>query len=175
MDEVLTLNLDELLEKFINDPEDSDNNFKLGIYYDSIGQTASAVSYYLRTAERTKFDIVKYQSILRAAICFSIQGCRNFTVKGLLQHALAIIPKRPEAYYLLSRFYEKEQNYHDSYLIASLGEKLADRDCDPLKLYVDYPGFYGIIFEKAVSSWWCGLCDESRKLFVDLKENYDIR
>jgi FkbM family methyltransferase len=174
MTEVLELNLNNLLYNFINDPENSDNNFKLAIYYDSIGQTASAVSYYLRTAERTKFDDIKYQSILRSAICFSIQGSRNFTVKGLLQHALAILPKRPEAYFLLSRFYEKEGSYHDAYLIASLGEKIADKDLEPLNLYVEYPGFYGIIFEKAVSSWWCGLCDESRKLFEDLNKNYDL-
>jgi hypothetical protein len=61
MTEVLELNLEELLHKFINDPENADNNFKLAIYYDSIGQTASAVSYYLRTAERTKFEEIKYQ------------------------------------------------------------------------------------------------------------------
>ena len=138
----------ELLHNFIKDPEDTDHNFKLAIYYDSLGQTASAISYYLRTAERTEFDIIKYQSILRAALCFNSQGCRNFTVKGLLQHALTILPKRPEAYFLLSRFYEVEQNYHDCYLIASLGESIADRDLEPLKLNVDYPGFYGILLKR---------------------------
>ena len=160
MTEVLELNLEELLHKFINDPENADNNFKLAIYYDSIGQTASAVSYYLRTAERTKFEEIKYQSLLRSAICFDIQGSRNLTVKGLIQHALAILPTRPEAYFLLSRFYEREGNYQDSYLISSLGEKIAEDNLQPLNLYVEYPGFYGIIFEKAVSSWWCGLCNE---------------
>lgn len=146
----------------------------MAFYYDSIGQTASAVSYYLRTAERTDDTTIKYQSLLRAAICFDKQGCRNFTVKGLLQHSLTILPNRPEAYFLLSRFYEREQNYHDSYLIASLGEKVADKECKELDVDVEYPGFYGILFEKAVSSWWCGLCDESRKLFEDLNKNYDL-
>ena len=173
-DNVLILNLDELLKKFIYDPENADNNFKLGIYYDSIGQTAAAVSYYLRTAERTNFDEIKYQALLRASICFDMQGCRNFTVKGLLQHSLTIMPTRPEAYFLLSRFYEREQNYHDSYLIASLGEKIADRDAKPLSLYLDYPGFYGILFEKSVSCWWCGLCDESRDILIDLRDNYEL-
>ena len=175
MTEVLESNLNKLLHNFINDPENSDNNFELAIYYDSIGQTASAVSYYLRTAERTKFDEIKYQAILRSAICFDIQGSRNLTVKGLLQHALTIMPKRPEAYFLLSRFYEREGNYHDCYLISTLGEKISDKNpIPPLILYVEYPGFYGIIFEKAVSSCWCGLCDESRKLFEDLDQNYEL-
>jgi len=43
-----------------------------------------------------------------------------------------------------------------------------------LQYDVDYPGKYGLIFEKAVSSWWCGLCEESRNLFKDLIKNYDI-
>jgi len=174
MSEIIKLNLNELLVNFIEDPEDSDNNFKLAIYYDDIGQSASAVSYYLRTAERAKYDVIKYQSLLRAAICFDKQGCRNFTVKGLLQHSLAIMPTRPEAYFLFSRFYEREQNHHDSYLIASLGEKLAEKNPEPLSLDVDYPGLYGILFEKAVSAWWCGLCDESRNLLLDLKKNYEL-
>ena len=106
------MNITKLLNDFISNPEDCLINLKLAVYYDSIGQTASAVSYYLRTAERAESDEIKYQSLLRAAICFDKQGCRNFTVKGLLQHSLAILPKRPEAYFLLSRFYEREENYN---------------------------------------------------------------
>jgi FkbM family methyltransferase len=174
MSEVIELNLNELLINFIENPEDSDNNFKLAIYYDGIGQSAAAISYYLRTAERTKYEVIKYQSLLRAAICFNQQGCRNLTVKGLLQHSLAIMPTRPEAYFLLSRFYEREEKYQDSYLISSLGEKLAEKDPEPLSLDVEYPGFYGILFEKAVSSWWCGLCDESRDMLFDLRDNYEM-
>jgi tetratricopeptide (TPR) repeat protein len=129
--------LQNLLNNFIQKPENAKNNLDLGIYYDNLGQTAAAVSYYLRTAERSSSDLIKYQCILRAGLCFIIQGCRNTTVKGLFQHALALQPKRPEAYFLLSRF-------------------------------------YGILFEKAVSSWWVGLCDESRNIFVDLLQNYDM-
>lgn len=164
--------LNALLKDFIKDPENPDTNISLAVYYDSIGQTASAVSYYLRTAERTKNNIDKYQSILRASFCFDKQGCRNTTVKCLLQHALSIMPSRPEAYFFLSRFYEREKNYHDSYLIASIGEKVAEKNPQPLKLQTGYPGFYGILFEKAVSAWWCGLCGESRKIFEDLDKNY---
>ena len=166
--------LQTFLLEFIKDPEDYKNNFNLGVYYDNIGQTASAVSYYLRCAERTDSDVVKYQCILRSGLCFSVQGCRNTTVKGLFQHAVALLPDRPEGYYLLSRFYEREENYHDSYLIASIGEKVAKKYVQPLVLNVEYPGFYGILFQKAVASWWVGLCDESRNLFLDLSENYKL-
>jgi len=42
-----------LLSRYIKDPTNFNNNFNLGNYYYSIGQTATAVSFYLRAAERT--------------------------------------------------------------------------------------------------------------------------
>lgn len=171
-------NLNALLIEYIKNPGDPEINFSLAIYYHNHGQTASAVSYYLRTAERTDDDLLKYECLIRASMCFDTQGCRSFTVRGLLQHAIAILPKRPEAYYLLSRFYEREnkvESWKESYFIASIGHAVCEFDNNPpLRTQVDYPGNYAILFEKAVSSWWCGLCDESRELFIYLRDNYDL-
>ena len=166
--------LQELLNYFVSNPEEADINFKLANYYNSIGQTASAVSYYIRTSERTDDKEQAYSCLLAAANCFDSQGCRSNSVKGMLQNAVTLLPSRPEAYFLLSRFYERETNYQDAYLIASIGESLSDKECRPLDIEVGYPGFYGIIFEKAVSAWHCGLCDESCNLHYDLLEKYDM-
>ena len=167
-------NLQELLNYFVSNPEEADINFKLANYYNSIGQTASAVSYYIRTSERTDDKEQAYSCLLAAANCFDSQGCRSNSVKGMLQNAVTLLPSRPEAYFLLSRFYERGTNYQDAYLIASIGESLSDKECRPLDIEVGYPGFYGIIFEKAVSAWHCGLCDESCNLHYDLLEKYDM-
>jgi FkbM family methyltransferase len=164
--------LQNYLNEFVRDPENEINNLNLAKYYHSIGQTASAISYYIRTAERTKDKTLMYACLLSASDCFNSQGCRNNSVKGLLQSAVALEPKRPEGYFLLSRFYEREKNYHDSYLISSIGIEVSDFECSPLPLKVDYPGKYGILFEKAVSSWHCGLCDDSREYFLELKNEY---
>ena len=167
--------IDNFLIKFANNPEDEYNNIDLAFYYDSIGQTASAVSFYLRAAERTKSKMSQYECMLRAGLCFSKQGCRSKTVEGLFQHALTIMPHRPEGYYLLSRFYEKEGNHQDGYLIASIGQGVADLSPkEKLNLKGEYPGEYGILFQKAVSAWWVGLCKESMDIFEDLLENYDL-
>ena len=166
--------LQELLNYFVVNPEEVDINFKLGNYYNSIGQTASAISYYIRTSERTNDKEQAYSCLLAAANCFDLQGCRSNSVKGMLQNAISLLPSRPEAYFLLSRFYEKQSNYQDSYLIASIGESVSNRKCRSLDINVGYPGFYGIIFEKAVSAWHCGLCDESCNLHYDLLEKYDM-
>ena len=166
--------LNNLLCQYIIDPENPDYNFNLGLFYENIGQTASAVSYYLRTAERTEVDLVKYECLIRASICFDKQGSRNYTVKGLLQNSVAVLPTRPEAYYLLSRYYEKKNEWNDCYLIASIGDKVCTYDQEKLTTDVGYPGDYAILFEKSVSSWWCGLCDESRDLTQNLLENYNM-
>jgi hypothetical protein len=170
-------NLSELLLNFINEPENPDHNIELALYYDNIGQTASALSYYLRCAERTDDELLRYECLIRGSMCFDKQGTRNFTVKGMLQHAISVLPNRPEAYYLLSRFYEREDrdgHWVDSYMIASIGEKLCDFNCSPLRTQVDYPGDYAILYQKAIASWWCGLCSESRDIFKDLYDNYDL-
>ena len=169
--------LQQLLNAYVMNPQDVENNFALGFYYDTIGQTASALSYYLRCAERTPDDLLKYECLIRSSMCFDKQGTRGFTVKGLLQHAISILPKRPEAYYLLSRFFERDTrdgHWNDGYMIASIGQKVCDFNSSSLRTNVDYPGEYAILYQKAVISWWCGLCNESKNLFQDLLDNYEL-
>ena len=167
----------ELLKKFIDSPDDPENNLQLGLYYDSIGQTASAISYYIRTTERTLDDLIKYQCLLRTAICFEQQGTRAFSVKGMLQHAISLLPKRPEAYFLLSKFHEMEKKEGDwflCYMLSSVGLEVCDFNLPKLEMNINYPGRSGLLFEKAVSSWWCGLCEESKNLFKELLTTYDL-
>lgn len=171
--------IEELLKRYILLPNDPETNFDLAIYYDDLGHTASALSYYLRTAERTTDDFLRYECLLLGASCFERQGTRKFTMKGMLQQAVATLPKRPEGYYLLSRFHENnvanEGRWLDSYMIASQGLVVCDfDDLVPLRTEVAYPGKYGLLVQKAVVAWNCGLCDESKNIFLDLYANYDM-
>lgn len=169
--------LDNLLLQYIDSPTDPDINWKLALYYHDIGQTASAVSYYIRGAERSTDLLFQYECLIRASMCFASQGTRGLSVRGLLQRAISVLPERPEAYYLLSRYYEKENaadSWFNSYMIASIGHGLSSKDHVPLKTEIDYPGSYGCLFQKAISSWWCGLCGESRQLLKDLISNHPL-
>lgn len=173
--------IDVLLKNFIMHPNDPENNFLLARYYDELGQTASALSYYLRTAERTEDDLLRYECVLLGAACFERQGTRKFTMKGMLQQAVSILPKRPEGYYLLSRFYENNVNnegrFLDSYMTASQAIVVCDfEDLIPLRTVntINYPGKYCLLVQKAVVAWNCGMCDESRSIFLDLYSNYDM-
>ena len=162
-----------LLREYITAPELDSTNFKLGVWYQSKGHTASAVSFYIRAAERTSDTLVQYECMLRASSCFHEQGSRGNSVKGLLQHAVALLPDRPEAYFFLSRYYEQSKEWFDGYTIASIGATLEDKH-PPLSSDIGYPGSYGNIFEKAVTAWWCGLNQESVELFKDLYLNYPL-
>jgi len=182
MNQLSTINtvvdLQTLLDDYIFDTENPERNFDLALYYDNTGHCASAISYYIRTAERTDDKLFQYECLLRAGLCFERQGTRGLSVRAMLQHAIAMMPRRPEAYFLLSRYYEKAnepESWFYCYTFASVGYEVADRENLPsLRTKLDYPGLYGLLFEKAISSWWCGLCAESKDLLKDLIQNYDL-
>ena len=58
------VDLNTQLVRFIDDPENPDVNLWLAKHYHSIGQTASAISYYVRTAERTEDKTLMYACLL---------------------------------------------------------------------------------------------------------------
>ena len=89
----------------------------------------------------------------------------------MYQGAIALIPERPEAYYYLSKFLEKEQQHYESYSLIEVALTISKgKTFNPLKIY--YPGQYALIFQKAVSAWWRGKGTESRKLFQYLIDNH---
>lgn len=170
-------NMKSLVETFIQDPSNDESNFQLALAYDSMGHIAPATSFYLRTAERTNDNLLAYESLIRASMCFDSQKTRKFTVKGLLQHAVSLMPKRPEAYYLLSKLHEREKTddaWRECYTIASIGQEVSVLSPPPLRTDVGYPSQYGLLFQKAVSSWWCGLFQESMELFKNLYCRYEL-
>ncbi len=166
--------LNQLLEEYVNDPEDAETNLRLAFHYNEINQTASAISFFLRTAERTRNKELQYECMLKAASCFESQGMRSISVKGLLQHAISILPRRPEAYLALSVIQETTDslsNWIDSYQTASQALEFCNFNLPPLK-FNQYPGKFALYFQKGHTAWWTGLCEQSREIFSDLYHNW---
>lgn len=161
--------INSLIESASHDMFNPRLNFDIAIKYEELGQTAAAISFYLLAAEYgyESDPITAYTSLLKIAHCFNTQRGRESTVSKSLMQAIQYMPTRPEAYFLLSRFYEQEQKWQESYTFAELGLLHTSR-MDKLPADVEYPGEYGLIFEKAVSSWWIGRRDESIMLFKNL-------
>jgi tetratricopeptide (TPR) repeat protein len=169
-------NLTTALYNYLMDPKNPIYNFTLGKVYEDMGHTAAAASFYIRcsefSVEHQENDLLGYEALLRLALCFQRQGSRIFTTKGILLRAISLLPERPEAYYLLSRMYEINKDWQESYTFAILGENLKDKS--PKKKLitdVEYPGEYGLTFERAVTAWWLGLWNESIHLFKQLLKN----
>ena len=170
--------MDNLLLQFINDPYNDTINFELAYSYEEIGQTASALSYYLRCAEFTKNDDLAYECLIRMSLCLSKQGTRETMELICIQHALSIRPDRPEANYLMSLYYSFREKWLDSYMFACNG--LINNKNNELVLRKPFLYFdrYQLLFQKAYSGYNKGKLKESYKIYQDLltdnkiKDNY---
>ena len=169
-----TANLNDLLLDYALDTENPIKNFNIGMWYEHHRHNAPALSFFLRCAERTDDLDLAYEALIHASNAYDRQGTRDQTAKGLLQQALCIRPKRPEAYYLLARFSEKRQWWQDCYIFCQWAIDFCDFDCAPLHTDVEYPGKYGLLFEKQQAAWWWGKGSETRSLLQDMKNNYEL-
>jgi len=166
--------LEKLLLEYGLDTENPEINFQVGLEYERLGHNAPALSFFLRAAERTDNDTLAYEALIHGSNCYDRQGTRDTTAKGLLQQALCILPERPEAYFLISRFSEKRNWWQDCYIFADQALRTCNFDCEPLSTDVEYVGRYSLIFQKAISGWWWEKVEESRELFLDLLNNYEM-
>ena len=157
------------LESFILDPYNSDKNFDLGEFYFNQGHTASALAFYLRSAEYSKNNDLTYESLLMVAKCLNAQGRRKETEKGLWLNAVSFAPDRPEAYLFLSELAEAKKNYYESYSYAIMGLNNMYNAKD-ITSNTGYENSYQLLFQKAVSAWWIGKSQESRDIFLSLVE-----
>lgn len=165
----------KIIEKLVVDasvdPLDPDKNLAIATEYEKLGQTASAVSFYLRAAEYgyTTRPLTAYSALLKISICIEGQKNRQMTVSNVLLQALAFLPSRPEAYLLMSRFHERSGNWQEAYTFASLGLAVTSQDA-ALPIDVEYPGDYSLLFQKAVAAWWVGRRDESLETMTSLSK-----
>lgn len=159
--------MNELIE-FSLDTENAKKNYNLAVWYENQQQYAPAHTYYLRCAERSQDNELTYQALIRSSFCYKAQGSRDGTEKIALENALMLLPERPEAYHFLSLFYERKEEWQNSYIYANLG--LQHSNVEPI--IPEYSGKYLLIFQKAVSAWWWGKGKECRELFHSLVNDY---
>jgi len=161
------------LEKFINNPTCGSCNMDLADYYYEQGQYASALSFYLRSAEFSGNENYVYTALLMVAKSLSNLGRRKTTEYGLWLNALAYKPNRPEAYLFLSEYAERNGNYVQSYAYAVTGLQYVKGNWTLESDNVGYEGMYQLEFQKAVAAWHIGRGKESRDLFFDLVARAD--
>lgn len=174
------MTIETLIFDLSKKPFDPELNFAVAVEYEQLNQTASAVSFYLRTVEYSNKvnDLMVYASLLKMAHCFNDQTDRLHTVSNCLLQAIAYWPSRPEAYFLLSQFHERLSQWQECYTFAQIGlqydnghgfSNALDGDYFPsLPVDVGYYGAYCLEFEKAISAYWVGRKKESVELLHKL-------
>lgn len=157
------------LNDFIKSPHNDLSAFNLAEWYYDKTNYGAATSFYLRVTESSDDNLLIYKSLLKIGLGFEKQGNRIFYAKGMYLHAISVLPNRPEGYFLLSRLYERNKEWQESYTMAEIGLSVSNIEIEPLK-GVEYPGQYGFLFEKSVVCWWMGREDESIKILLELNE-----
>lgn len=163
-----------LFEQFAVDTENPKINFDLAYYYHSIGHTASAFSHYLRCAERTDNKDLIYECLIRSFYCFDSQSNRDFTSKNLLIQAISLCTDRPEAYYLLSKFYMEKNDPYSSYMLNCIALQSCNFNANPLMTYIGYNNKYDLLYNKAIAGWHWEKLDEYKDTLNDIIENKNL-
>jgi hypothetical protein len=167
----------EIIEQLVvdasTDPLNPEKNFNIALEYEKLGQTASAVGFYLRAAEYGyKTDpLTAYCALLKISICIEGQKNRDLTVSNVLLQAVAFLPDRPEAYFLLSRFYEKSGLWPESYAYAVMGT-MYNRQFMDLPSDVGYYSWYSLNFQIAIAAWWVGRKEDSIELLTNIATDH---
>jgi hypothetical protein len=158
--------LQKLLNEQVLDPKNAEKVYALAQEYDRLEQGAMAVSLYLKAADLSKDKILQYKSMISIGRCYDRQGNRRYTVEGAFLDAAALLPERPEAHYLLSKFYEMGNMWKNSLMHANIGLKLS---VNSRNLDIGYPGCKALAFQAALAKWYVTGTQEGKHALFDLK------
>jgi tetratricopeptide (TPR) repeat protein len=159
------------LNDLVRNPNDPENNYSLGLIYESQGHLSSAITFYLKSAEFTEDKIITYSSLVRIGLCYRKLGDRFTSEVNSYMHAIALDPFRSEAYLFISQCYESVSDWQKCYLFARLGKDL-ERQTKKYKIN-EFEGNYSLIFQMALSAWCMGKTEEGRRLFFNLSNHYN--
>ena len=155
------------------DTENARKNYELALWYEKQNHTAPALTFYLRASERCdKHEfLLAYICLIRGFFCYDKQGSRDASSKILLENAITFLPDRPEAYYLLAKFYRTKEEWQQAYIYANLALTFCNTE-ESIISPDEYAGKYALLYEKALSGYWWGRGLETRQICQELIDEY---
>lgn len=166
---VSTLRLKSKIIDYCANTSDHIAMFDLAREYEFLGQTATAVSFYLRSAEFTSDDVLSYECLLRIGLCFEQQKNRDYSVVGRYYHAAALCPTRPEAYYCLANHNFSKNNWVDALMFINLCIKMCESTDIILATFRNTWSIFEFKYLRAVCLYEMGNIVESKTQFDDLQ------
>lgn len=160
---------ENLVNNFALQCFDENANFNLGAYFYENGHFASALSFFLRSAEYGQDEDVIYEALIMVSKCLANLGRRRESEKTALLNAISYNPKRFEAYIYLSYFYEQSQDYFNCYAMAKIADSLfMEKDL----IFLPKTEKYKVEFQVGFSAWWVGKFKECRSIMFKLANDY---
>lgn len=166
--------LKQLLHLYSFSTSDPNIMFDLAREYEKMGQTAIALSFYLRAAEYYAEKEKSYECIVRMGICFYAQKNRDFSTNGRFYHAAALMPERPEAYYMLSKLNMEKHNWVDSLMYTNLCISSYQRVGELLSSFDGVFNLHDLLYNRAVCLYEMGNIKESNEEFDNILTRNDI-
>lgn len=158
------MKLRELLNEHILDPKNTKKMYFLAREYDKMEQGAAAVSFYIRCADLEENDkILQYKCMIYAGLCYQRQGGRNHTVVGLFQHAIGLLPDRPEGHFFLAKHGEFVKDWRICLIHSRLGLLF-----DVPDIGLPWPGKKELHFLEAHALWSISGEENGRLKFFNL-------
>lgn len=164
--------LKEILKEHVLDPKNTEKMYNLAREYDKLEQGAAAISFYIRAADlEHENKELQYKCMVYSALAFQRQGGRNHTVVGMLQHAIGLLPERPEAHYFLAKHGEAVGDWRLCQIHSKLGYIYLYAE----PIGIEWPGEKELEFLQAHSLWGISGVESGRLAFFDLihRRNYD--
>jgi hypothetical protein len=166
-----------LLNDVVLDYSNPQKLYDLAREYDRLEQGSAAFSFYLRAADMANSDDedekwIQYKSMILGAFIYDRNLNRGHSVVGLLKMAIDTMPKRPEAYYYLAKYYQGKNEWRDSLIFAKIGvecTKYKEIDDD-----LNFPGVEALKLLYARAKWKTDGRDASKNLAFDLKYKHTL-
>jgi hypothetical protein len=166
------MSLQSVLEKHIMDPKNPPLCYDLAKEYDKLENGAMAVSLYLKAADLSNDKQVQYKCMIGIGRCYDRQRDRGFTVEGAFHDAVALLPNRPEAHYLLCKHYEDTSQWKRMLMHANIGLECNDDNGENCEL--GYAGWEHLKYFQAIATWQIAGQQNGKELLFDLKHKYDL-
>lgn len=164
--------LTEKLKLFVADTDNPIRCYEVGMEYSKIGQLPAAQTFFTKAAEKSDDKILQYECLLRIHSIFVSLGNRATGAVAMAQRAIVECPNRPEAYYLLVKFFESNKQFHQALVYAQLALEIVNFDSPPLRGDIEFPGKYKLLYHKATNLLIWGMEKQAREVIQLLSDNY---
>lgn len=167
----------KLLNDVVLDYSNPQKLYDLACEYDRLEQGAAAFGFYLRAADMANEEDeyerwIQYKCMILGSFIYDRNSGRDQTVIGLLKIAIETMPKRPEAYYYLSKFLQYKNDWRDSMVYAKMG--IENTVYEEIDKDLNYPGIEALKLLYARAKWKTDGRDKSKNLAFDLKYKHKL-